>query len=154
MQGQIMSNIELVQDRTARILQEQERDLLKAFRARLYDVQTELDKEKSKKDDGTGAWIDKCNALTSELEWSKGVADRLERVNQSLMQDNARLRSEFASQDEDRNFIISQLVAVKKENTKLRSQYSQLESELESAKHKVDIVLFIVFLTFLILVHK
>ena len=44
MQTQILSNIELVQDRTARILQEQEKDLLKAFRARLYDVQTELEK--------------------------------------------------------------------------------------------------------------
>lgn len=54
MQGQILKNVELVQDRTAKILQEQERDLLRAFRARLFDVQTELEKEKSKKDDGAG----------------------------------------------------------------------------------------------------
>jgi chromosome segregation ATPase len=137
MQTQILGNIEIVQDRTARILQEQERDLLKAFRARLYDVQTELEKEKSRKDDGTGAWIDRCNTLTSELEWSKSVADRLERVNQALMQDNSRLKSEYASQEEDRNFIIAQLVAVKKENARLRAEYSALESELASAKQKV-----------------
>lgn len=148
MQGQILSNIELVQDRTARILQEQERDLLKAFRARLYDVQTELDKEKSRKDDGAGAWIDKCNTLTSELEWSKGVADRLERVNQSLMQDNARLRSEFVSQDEDRNFIIMQLVSVKKENAKLRAEYTALEAEHTALKAKVTRISF-----FLLIIH-
>jgi hypothetical protein len=59
MQGQILSRIELVQDRTSKILQEQERDLLRAFRARLFDVQTELEKEKSKKDDGAVAWIGK-----------------------------------------------------------------------------------------------
>ena len=48
--------MDLVQDRTARILQEQERDLVRAFRARLFDVQTELEKEKSKKEDGAGSW--------------------------------------------------------------------------------------------------
>jgi hypothetical protein len=49
MQHQIVGNIENVQDRTAHILQEQERDLLRAFRARLFDVQSELEKEKGKK---------------------------------------------------------------------------------------------------------
>ena len=39
MHKRIMSNVEIVQDRTAKILQEQERDLLRAFRARLFDVQ-------------------------------------------------------------------------------------------------------------------
>ena len=81
MQGQILNNVELVQDRTARILQEQERDLLRAFRARLFDVQTELEKEKSKKDDGAAAWIERSRQLESEVEWAKEVADRLERVN-------------------------------------------------------------------------
>lgn len=57
MQGEILFNVDIVQDRTAKVLQEQERDLLRAFRARLYDVQTELEKEKSKKDDGAIAWI-------------------------------------------------------------------------------------------------
>ena len=79
MQGQIIKNVELVQDRTAKILQEQERDLLRAFRARLFDVQTELEKEKSKKDDGAGAWIEKSRQLEAEVEWAKEVADRLER---------------------------------------------------------------------------
>ena len=73
MQGAIMTNVELVQDRAARILQEQERDLLRAFRARLYDVQTELEKEKSKKDDGVGAWMERSKQLSSELEWAKEV---------------------------------------------------------------------------------
>jgi len=37
----------------------QERDLLRAFRARLFDVQSELEKEKNKSDDGASAWIEK-----------------------------------------------------------------------------------------------
>lgn len=44
----IVTNIEHVQEQTARVLQEQEKDLLRAFRARLLDVQTELEKERAK----------------------------------------------------------------------------------------------------------
>lgn len=39
MHQQILYNVEMVQDRSSKILQEQERDLLRAFRARLFDVQ-------------------------------------------------------------------------------------------------------------------
>jgi hypothetical protein len=73
MQGQILSRIELVQDRTAKILQEQERDLLRAFRARLFDVQTELEKEKSKKDDGAVAWIGKSPLTPSQNKRVNGL---------------------------------------------------------------------------------
>ncbi|RYG98838.1 hypothetical protein EON65_50945 [archaeon] len=134
MHGQILGNVELVQDRTARILQEQERDLLRAFRARLFDVQTELEKEKGKKDDGAAAWIERSRQLEAEVEWAKEVADRLERVNQTLLQENNRLKSQFTSQEEDRNFLIKQLVAVKKDNARLRAEYTELENENESLK--------------------
>lgn len=136
-QGQILNNVELVQDRTSRILQEQERDLLRAFRARLFDVQTELEKEKSKKEDGAGAWIERSHQLESEVEWAKEVADRLERVNQALIQENMRLKSQFNSQEEDRNFLIKQLVSVKKDNARLRSEYATLESELSYLKQQL-----------------
>ena len=52
MHTKVMENIDHVQGTTSRILQEQERDLLRAFRARLFDVQTELEKEKGRLDDG------------------------------------------------------------------------------------------------------
>jgi hypothetical protein len=129
MQAQIVKNVELVQDRTSRVLQEQERDLLRAFRARLFDVQTELEKERSKKEDGAGAWIERCRKLESEVEWAKESADRLERVNQTLLTDNGRLKSRFASQEEDRDFLIQQLVNAKKENTQLKAEFAAVESE-------------------------
>lgn len=138
MQHQILNNVELVQDRTARIMQEQERDLLRAFKARLFDVQTELEKEKSKKDDGAAAWIEKSRQLEAEVEWAKEVADRLERVNQTLLQENNRLKSQFASQEEDRNFLIKQLVSVKKDNARLRAEYSVLEAENERTTNKLN----------------
>ena len=140
MQGQIMKNVELVQDRTSRVLQEQERDLLRAFRARLFDVQTELEKEKSKKEDGAGAWIERSRKLESEVEWAKEVADRLERVNQTLLIENTRLKSQFNSQEEDRNFLIAQLVNVKKENAQLKAEYAAITLENESLQSQVSLL--------------
>jgi hypothetical protein len=81
----IVSNIDHVQEQTARILQEQERDLLRAFRARLFDLQTELEKEKSRAEDGAAVWIEKNRQIQKELDWAKEMADRLDRHNQALM---------------------------------------------------------------------
>ena len=36
-------------------------------------MQTELEKEKSKKDDGAGAWIERSRQLEAEVEWAKEV---------------------------------------------------------------------------------
>lgn len=137
MHNQILQNVELVQDRTARILQEQESDLLRAFRARLFDVQSELEKERSKKDDGAAAWIERSRQLEAEVEWAKEVSDRLERVNQTLLTENTRLKSQFHSQEEDRNFLIKQLVSVKKDNARLRAEYEELEKENDNLKFEI-----------------
>ena len=44
MHQQILHNVEMVQDRSSKILQEQEKDLLRAFRARLFDVQVQTER--------------------------------------------------------------------------------------------------------------
>jgi hypothetical protein len=134
MQTQIVENVELVQDRTAHILQEQERDLLRAFRARLFDVQTELDKERGRKDDGAAQWIERCRQLEAEVEWAKEVADRLERVNQNLVSEAARLKTQFANQEEDRNHLVKQLVAIKRINSSLKSEHAALKDEHDLLK--------------------
>ena len=41
--------------------------LLRAFRARLWDVQFELENERSKKDDGALEWIEKTRTLGKPL---------------------------------------------------------------------------------------
>ena len=46
------------------------------------DVQTELEKEKSKTDDGATAWIDRSRQLEQEVDREKDRADRLDRINQ------------------------------------------------------------------------
>ena len=61
----------------------------------------------------------------------------MERVNQTLLQENNRLKSQFSSQEQDRNFLIKQLVSVKKDNAKLRAEYTAIEAENETFKLKI-----------------
>ena len=53
------------------------------------------------------------------------------------MQENSRLKSQFTSQEEDRNFLIKQLVAVKKDNARLRTEYTEMEADYENCKKQL-----------------
>lgn len=130
MHESILGNIEHVQEQTARILAEQERDLLRAFRARLFDVQTELEKEKTRAQDGASQWIERNRQLEKELDWAKEMADRLDRHNQAYIRENARLKTQFKTQEDDRAYLIRQLVAAKKDNGRLRQELTRVKNEL------------------------
>lgn len=134
---EILSHVVLVQDRTSRILQEQEKDLLRAFRARLFDVQTELEKEKSKKDDGDSrAWIKKSRDLEERVEAYKEIADKLERTNQTLNQENQRLQTQFQNQEDDRDYIVKQLEHARKDNSDWRARFERLDKEVSLLEEK------------------
>lgn len=112
--------------RPAPPLSEQESDLLRAFRARLFDVQAELDAERAKADDGAAVYIERARQLEKQLDWTRDMANRLEKANQQLTKDNARLRMQFQTQEDDREYLIRQLVAVKKDNARLRREIDVL----------------------------
>lgn len=57
------------------------------------------------------------------------MADRLDRVNQGLSGENLRLKSQFKSQEDDRKFLIRQLVAVKVSAPKTRKRHVLYEMQ-------------------------
>jgi hypothetical protein len=128
--SEIVKHVGLVQDRTMRLVREQERDMLTAFRARLLDVQNELEKEKEKKDDGAAAWIERSRQLEVEVDKEKERADKLDRINQALGGENGRLKLQFETQEDDRAFLLRQLVAVKADNQKMRDAIKAKQLEL------------------------
>merc|ERR1712070_85817 len=126
--GQIQEKIFEMKDKTAAILQEQEHDLLRAFRARMYDVTMQLEKERNQKDDGALEWIDKARALGKELDVYKTEAVRLDKVNERLQKENNRLRLQFKSQEEDRDELVRQVLALKRETAKLRQDLDRSQA--------------------------
>jgi hypothetical protein len=125
MHDKIQKRIGDIQGQTTKVLQEQERDLIRAFRARLLDVTNELDKERKKNESGSVEWVAKCRKLTEELEWFRENTDKLTAENKRLMKENRASKRQLKTQEEDREFLIKQLVSVKKENARLRYSFEQ-----------------------------
>ena len=122
-----------MQKREQASLQEQEKDLLRAFRARLWDVQFELESERSKKDDGALEWIEKTKTLGKELDWSRDEALRLDRANQFLTKENDRLKTQLRAQEDDREFIVRQMLTLKKENARLKQETTAVPTPMSAA---------------------
>eukprot|EP00744_Colponema_vietnamica_P011394 GILI01016027.1.p1 GENE.GILI01016027.1~~GILI01016027.1.p1 ORF type:complete len:701 (-),score=172.93 GILI01016027.1:45-2147(-) len=131
MHQKILDNVVNIQGKTAKILQDQEKDLVRQFRAKLAEIQKQLEEERNKRNDGASEWIEQMRKLSQELDWTKEMADKMDRQNQHLIKDNQRLKTQFKSQEEDREFLVKQIVVLKKENAKLRDAVKQLTSTLE-----------------------
>jgi hypothetical protein len=125
MHGEIQDTIGQFQNKTSKILHDQERDLIRAFRARLADVTDELERERKKNESGSVEWVQRCRKLTEELEWLRDLTEKLTGENKNFLKENKRFKRQLKTQEEDREFLIKQLVAVKKENARLRYSFEQ-----------------------------
>lgn len=74
-------------------------------------------------------WIDKARALGKELDVYKMEAVRLDKENLRLQKENNRLRMQFKSQEEDRDELVRQVLALKRETAKLRSDLDRRQSD-------------------------
>lgn len=118
----INRNVDLLQGRTAQIVSAQEAYMVKTFRGRLYEIQVELDKEKGKIDDGSLGWIDRGHALERQVEALKEASDLLERLNQGLAEENAKLVSIIGGHSGDRGSLLVSLSQEQERHTELKDQ--------------------------------
>jgi len=131
----IIENIEKMQSTTAALMKEQEADLLRQFRVRLFDVQEELASAKAKaNDENATVWIKKYRSLEKEMEWVKALADKLEVSNKTYAKENTRLHLNFKSQEDDRAMLVKQLVLVKKDNARLRQEIQDLKEKATESR--------------------
>lgn len=135
-QGKIGENVNSVQEKTSNILQEQERDLMRSFRARLFDGQDTEKAHKShdrdkhnKKDVGASHWKERSRQLEVEVEWAKEVHARLERVNHALELEQGRLKGQYQLQHAGRRELEKELADAKIDNELLLADFLNLENE-------------------------
>ena len=127
-QAAVLRHVGVVQGDTASAVQAQESDLLSRFRGRLQGVQDELAAERRKANEGAQEWILRAKALESEARSAKSRADTLDKANKRLGRENGFLTRQFESQEDDRGLLMRQLVAVKEENSKLRTDVDEKEA--------------------------
>jgi len=138
MHSEVQEKVGLVQIRTAKLVQDQEQELLRAFKQRLSDVQAELETEKmgSSKEGGVVAWMDKSKAFEIKADQERERADKEDRIFTGRAKEKEMLEVNLKLQKDDRDQLIKQLVTVKKHNTALRSslaEYGEEKASLEAA---------------------
>eukprot|EP00802_Teleaulax_amphioxeia_P011663 Tamp_11697.p1 GENE.Tamp_11697~~Tamp_11697.p1 ORF type:complete len:524 (-),score=120.94 Tamp_11697:316-1779(-) len=123
--SKIMAKLGDKQEETRHVIAEQEQDMIKLFRQRLFEVESKLKKSTAKKaSDSVGgvprAWLDKSTKLARELEHYKEESVRLDSENERLQKEGTRLLNEHRSHQDDIQYLESQMVTLKKENHKLK----------------------------------
>jgi chromosome segregation ATPase len=141
MQVEIKSHVDLLEDRTHSIQRIQEGELIKAFRGRLSMIQSEMDKQKSKVDDGSIAAIENSHALESQVESLKETCDKLERLNQVLHSENNELKTSIAKFDSERLRLSSELSQETERNGQLKDQLHALHKERSFLQDHVNMIL-------------
>lgn len=121
----VQSTLGSIQTKTSGILIAQERDLLRSFRDRLASISEELEIERKKNESGSAEWVNRCRKLTAELDFVRELTESLSTENKTLLSENRRAARLASTQESDRSFLIKQLVAVKKENARLRFMVEQ-----------------------------
>ena len=85
----------------------------------------ELERERKKNESGSVEWVQRCRKLTEELEWLRDLTEKLTGENKGYLKENKRYKRQLKTQEEDREFLIKQLVSVKKENARLRYSFEE-----------------------------
>eukprot|EP00899_Mesostigma_viride_P005475 jgi/Mesvir1/14929/Mv05519-RA.1 len=117
------------------VLNEQE-EMLAAFRKRLNQVEVHLQSERRKIKDGNFEWMEKTLMLRKDLETSQATCRKLDKFAKSCQEQMERLRVQYQCQEEDREYLVRQLVAAKRESQRLRDQVAELEAALASATQR------------------
>ena len=91
----IQGHIGQFERKTAKVLQDQERDLIRAFRTSLLEVRKELTEERKKSGSSAATWVTKCNALKKELDFFHDLTDKLTAENKDVLKRNRAFRHQL-----------------------------------------------------------
>ena len=129
----VMYNVEHVKGNFSEAMKSQERDLFRTFESRLASVKRELEEEREmvrklrRKGKGDGE-----RELEKELVWTKDIAKQLETSNERLSKHNKNIIVQLKQMKEDRALLCDQLLIIKKENRRIRSECLDLRERVKT----------------------
>lgn len=122
---QIQENISAIQNKTSKILIEQESDIRRFFNKKINEIKEKFKEDKINKNEKDHEYQQKEKQMASELEWIKNIAHKIDEENKNLMKKYSSLKAEFEIQENDKDMLLKELLMKKKENAALRTQVEQ-----------------------------
>lgn len=117
----VVAGLDCIQSNTAKIMQDQEKDLMRAFRARLQDVSKDLEAQRTKKGEDNSELQTRHRRVVAELHEAQELAQTFDKKNQQLSAENQRLQEKLRTQQDDRQALLRELVLVRKEAARLKA---------------------------------
>lgn len=125
MHKSVVAGLECIQNNTSKILQDQERELMRAFRARLQEVSKDLEAQRSRKGEHNTELQARHRRVVAELHEAQELAQTFDRKNQQLQAENAKLLEKLRTREDDRQALLRELVLSRKEAARLKAQYKE-----------------------------
>lgn len=119
----VVSGVECIQSNTAKILQDQERDLMRAFRARLQEVSKDLEQQRNRKGEHSSELQSRIRRVVAELTEAQDLAQTFDKKNQALQEENRKLQEKLRTREDDRQALLRELVLCRKETARLKAQH-------------------------------
>ena len=105
-------------------------NLVRQFRVKMHELKKELSEERQANITGAQEWIDKNNLLTHELDNATETLNKISSSNIKLTLENKDLKIKFKSQEEERQAVVRQVTAMRKENYRLTEHVQRLQKEV------------------------
>jgi len=145
MHKSVVTSLDCIQNNTAKILQDQEKDLMRAFRNRLQEVSKEHEAQRSRRGEHSSELQAKHRRVVGELHEAQELAQTFDKKNQQLLQENSRLQEKLRTREDDRQALLKELVMARKEVARLKAQVKEdsttdLARGLDKAAAETDAV--------------
>lgn len=117
--NQILSHLEDKKYSTKTLILEKEKELIRDYEQKISELRLEVQRLKTRNMQGTDEWITKIRKLEEENLWMKQVSDKIQTENKKVSVNNSTLNQQISTLEADREFLIKQVIAIKKENKHL-----------------------------------
>ncbi|KAL6759376.1 hypothetical protein V8C86DRAFT_2574481 [Haematococcus lacustris] len=136
--SQVAHEIEDLLDRQALAIKHEEAGTLRRFKTRLAEVEAELATEKGISGACNGEWLQRTKDMRKELDTLQDIANKLDKMYRLSEEECGRLRAQFKCQEDDREYLIRQIVGLKKEKQRLTIELASMASEAAAAAQERD----------------
>lgn len=99
MHDSVIQGLEGIQSNTAKALQEQEKDLMRTFRARLQDLQRELENQKAAKGNYGAELQARYQRTLTELQNAQELAQVFDKKNQQFLAESQKLQEQLKTRE-------------------------------------------------------
>lgn len=103
---EIMDNIAAIQNKTSKILIEQQSDIRRFFNKKINEIKDKFKEDRINKNEKDQEYQQKQKQMASELEWIKNIAHKIDEENKTLMKKYSSLKAQFEIQERDKDLLL------------------------------------------------